>query len=118
MSKCGCDGAGSFDRRVVIERPNTTGDAAGHVDLSDDSNWTEVGKRWAAFVTRGGREARVFDQVQAETSHIIELQSDSLTRTIIPKWRLKLGTRKFNISAAYDVDENRKRVRVEATEAK
>jgi head-tail adaptor len=114
--KCQCPTR--LKHRVTIERPGTTKDAAGHVNLALDSNWTEVGKRWAAFVTRGGRESRVFDQMQAETSHIIELQSDSVTRTIVPKWRLKMGTRKFNINAAYDVDENRKRVRVEVTEAR
>lgn len=116
--KCDCDSIGQRNRRLAIERPKTTPDNAGHVDLSQDSNWTEVGKRWASMTTRGGRESRVFDQVQAEVSHLIGLPYDSLTKTIIPKWRLKMGTRRFNITAAYDVDEERRTIRVEATEAR
>lgn len=118
MGTCGCGGIGSRNRRIAIERPSTTPDAAGHVDLADDANWDEVGKCWSAMTTRGGREARVFDQVQADVSHIIEMPYNSLTKTIVPKWRLKMGTRRFNITAAYDVDEQHRTIRIEATEAK
>lgn len=118
MTKCTCDEIGSRQHRVTIERPKTTQDGAGHVDLTQDSNWLEAGKRWSSMATRGGRESRVFDQVQAEVSHIIEVPYDSLTKTIVPKWRLKMGTRRLNITAAYDVDEQHRTIRVEAIEAK
>lgn len=116
--KCGCDHAGERNRRVTVESPSGTADAAGHVDLTIDSSWTDEGQRWAKVITRGGSESRVFNQVQAETTHIVEMNSDGLTRTIIPKWRLKLGNRNLNITAAYDVDDQRQTVRCECIEAR
>lgn len=117
--KCACPAnAPRMASRLTIQKPSTTPDSAGHVDLSQDSNWIDVGSRSCNILTRGGRESRVFDQVQADVSMIVEMNRDSLTKTIIPKWRLKLGTRRFNITAAYDVDEQHRTIRIEATEAK
>lgn len=117
VARC-CASKTPMNHRVQIERPGGTAQAGGHVDLTDDSNWQHVDGRWAAFTTRGGKEGRVFDQVQAEVTHIIALRHDALTRQIDPTWRIRMGDRKFNIRAAYDVDEAGETVRIEATEVK
>lgn len=116
---CGCktEERVRYRHRVTVQKPKTTQDGAGHVNLTEDANWTNAGTWQVRFITRGGRESRVFDQVQAETTHIVEGHSTPFTRTIIPKWRLKFGTRVLNITAAYDVNEERGKVRCECTEA-
>lgn len=103
---------------LIIEQPSGTADAAGHIDLTSDSNWIQVGRIKGRFITKGGRESFVFRQVQAETTHVIEVASTPLSRSIVPKWRLRIGTEKYNVTAAYDVDRMRKAVRVEATEVR
>ena len=115
---CGdCDARPRYPKWLTIEKPSATKDAAGHVDLSVDSNWSQIHKIKGRFITKGGREGRIFDQVHADVTHVIETRSTAFSRTLIPKWRLKMDGRKFNIAAAYDVDEARKIVRIEAIEA-
>lgn len=116
MAGCDCDDIGSRSHRVTIEKPGGTAGDDGLVDLTLDSNWTQLGKRWAGFKTRGGAEGRRFNQVGAEITHLIDMTYDTLTRQIVPSWRLRKGSRKFNITAAYDVDEAHRTVLVHATE--
>jgi head-tail adaptor len=116
--KCPCPTLPRLTHRVTIERPKTTPDAGGHVDLAQDSNWQSVRTIWFRFVSHTGRESRVFDQVQAETNHVLEINDDTFTKTIIPKWRGKYGTRKLNINAIYEKDDSRRRLLMEVTEAR
>lgn len=116
--KC-CLDITSFDSRVTIEKPDpaaTAGDG-GHVDLTDDDNWTEVATFWARIKTPGGNEAQGLQQVQGFLNRTIEMRSNSTTRSIVPNWRLRLDGKKLNIRVAYDVDNARKVVRVETQEA-
>lgn len=115
--KCACPAP--LDRNGIIQRPGTTPDAGGHVDLTQNSNWNPVGSRKFRFVSHGGREGRVFDQVQAETTHVLELTEDPLTKTILPKWRMKYGSAYLNFTAIYESPLwPRRRLYVEATEAR
>lgn len=52
--------AGELDKRVSVLRLKTqlTPDASGHVDETSESNWTEVGKRWVKFITKGSRDRK------------------------------------------------------------
>lgn len=115
--KCVCPER--LDRSGIVQKPGTTPDAAGHVDLSQASNWSAAGTRRFRFLRHGGREGRVFDQVQADTTHVLEMQLDSLTKTMLPKWRIKYGTSLLNITAVYESpDYPKRRLYVEATEAR
>ncbi|MCA9052987.1 MAG: head-tail adaptor protein, partial [Planctomycetaceae bacterium] len=69
-----------------------------------------------AIKTRGGRESYRFNQVQAEVSHLFEFRWDSLTKDVGPSWRIKHDERYFDITAAYDVDEQHAVVRCECVE--
>lgn len=102
--------------RLTVQSPGGTPDAGGHVDLTDDANWTTMGTIKANFITRGSREGRVFDQVQAEVSHIVETRSSRFSRSIHPMWRLVFQGRKFNIVAAVDKNEERQVVQIHLTE--
>jgi head-tail adaptor len=94
--------AGKYRDRVMIERPRDNPGEDGKTDLTLDANWQQVESRSAHFVPRGGREGFVAQGVRADVSHVVELRSDPLTRTIKPTWRLKMGCRVFNIVAAYE----------------
>lgn len=111
--------AGKRRNRVRLDRPKPTAekDAAGQIDLADESNWQNVASRFARIVPRGGRESFRFQQVRAEVSHLLELPSDSVTRTIDPTWRIKFGSRTFQIDSAFDVEERMKMVQVYCIEA-
>lgn len=107
-----------YTHTLTIQRPGTTTDAAGHVDLTDDDNWTTVGQIRARFITKGGRESFVFKQTQAETTHVLLSPSTTLTRSLDPAWRLKMGTRIFQITNTNDVNEMNREVIIEVTETK
>lgn len=115
--KCECKSLTHLNRRVTVQRPTEDAGDDGHTDLKDDANWENVGVLWGAFKTRGGREAQVFDQVEATVSHLIDFRYGTTSRSIIPKWRLKMGTRIFNVVSSVDVDEAHKTIQVSATEA-
>ena len=101
---------------VTIEEPAGTADATGHIDLTAEANWARVGKFQANFVTKGGREGRIFDQVQAEVSHVLRMRSTRQSRAIHPEMRLKHEGRTYNIVAAYDVDNDKEVVQLELVE--
>lgn len=106
---------------LTVQKPNPAASAGdgGHVDWTDDDNWTDAGIIKGRFLSRGGRESKVFDQVQAETSLIVETPSTGFSRRIHPNWRLvDCDDIKFNIIAAYDVDRERRKVRLELVEVK
>lgn len=103
---------------LVVERPGATRDDAGQVDLTDDANWSAAGRIRGRFITKGGSEWYAFKQTQATTTAIIETPSTSISRSIEPSWRLKMGSRAFDITAAYLVDEIGKLVRIEVTEVR
>lgn len=104
--------------RVSIEKPRDNPGADGHTDLENPANWRTVDSRACRFVTKGGREGMVFQQVRAEVTHVIEMRSDPVTRGILPTWRLRMDCRVFNVTAAYDKDERKQTVYVEVTEVK
>lgn len=111
---------GAFNERVTIQKPRTdaTADAAGHVDLTDETNWEQHCVRHARFLSHAGREFFNAKQTQADLSEIVEVFYDGDTRTITPKMRLKMReTRYLNIAAAYNVEERNKTVRIHCTEA-
>ena len=118
MSCTPCKEMPVMTRRVTLQKPNTgvAADAGNHVDLTDDDNWLTVATRKCIIKTRGGSESYRFAQVQAEVTHLIDMRSDSVTRQVGPTWRLDFEGRKFDIVAAYDVDESRRTVRIHAVE--
>lgn len=105
-------------KRVGIQRINGTADAAGHIDLTSDDSWTTVGKRWAQIITRGGKENYRFNEVKADVVALVEMRSDSLTRSVTSRDRLTLGSRILDIDAAYDMNEAREKVVCHVVESK
>lgn len=107
-----------YPHTLTVEMPGTIRDAAGQVDLTDDANWTTAGRIKGRFITKGGSEWYSFKQTQATTTAFIETPWTTISRSIEPSWRLKMGGRVFDITAAYRVDEVGKIVRIEVTEVR
>lgn len=116
MSCKPCKAMPFMRHKVTIQSPKTTLDALGQIDLSNDANWTTVATRSCSFKTRGGSESYLFNQVDGEVRHLVDMRSDTTTRAIKASWRIVFDGRKFDIRAAYDVDEMRQTVRLELTE--
>ena len=79
---------------ITVQSVTGTADASGHIDLSDDSNWSSAGTIKGNFLSRGGREGKIFDQVQVEASHIVETPSTPFSRAINETQRLQFDSRK------------------------
>lgn len=117
--KCACPDTARKRYRwtVAVQTPSGTPDAAGQVDTTVDANWSALGNIRVNFITKGSREWHLHDQTQAEVTHIIETPSTALSRSVGPTDRIVFDSRKFNVTGAYDVDEARRVVRFEVTEA-
>lgn len=117
-SQCECDPSKIKNYRytLTVHSPGGTADAGGHVDLTDDDNWTTEGTIKANFVTKGGREYINGERVNAEVSHLLETPSNNFSRSIETSWRLTFQGRKFGILAAYDKDEMRQEVHLQVKE--
>jgi head-tail adaptor len=116
--KCGggCSTHGRYHYRVVIQEPSGEPDATGHVDLTDPANWKQYTAIRVNFITKGGREGRMFDQIQSQVNLLAHTRSTKQTRGIHPDMRLIHDGRTFNISAAYDVNESKDVVQLELIE--
>jgi SPP1 family predicted phage head-tail adaptor len=105
--------AGERNKRVIVE----WNDPVTNADGQQTENWVRKFPHWAEIVPRAGREARRFDQVRAEVDHIIRMLHTSLSSQIKPAdWRVKFGTRVFNIGAAFTVKEQQAIVELQCTE--
>lgn len=101
---------------LTVEKPGTTTDSSGQLDLDDDANWITVGQIKANIVTKGGSESYLFKQVHAETDMILKSPSTTLSRSIVPSWRLRFQGRKLNVIASDLINLTGKVVQTEVTE--
>jgi SPP1 family predicted phage head-tail adaptor len=72
--------------------------------------------RYAALVSLNGSELMRAQQVQATVTHRVTLRSDSTTRELQPKARLRLGARLFNVLWVDQVEGRNREVRVYCVE--
>lgn len=114
-----CGGCNEMPQRcthtLTVEKPGSTVDASGQISLAD-SNWVTVGQIRVRFITRGGSEQHVFKQVQANTTTVMKCPRTSLSESLDPSWRLRLGSRKINIVTAFVINETGKEVQIEGEE--
>lgn len=111
-----------YDNIVVIEKPRaaTSGDAFNLVDLSDDANWVELFTRRAEIRPALGSETEIGSQTAAQVSHLIRMRRDDETKTITPKYRLRLGVgvsrRVFGIISTIDREERGRELEIRCAE--
>lgn len=63
---------GKYRQKVIIEKPRRDPDDQG----GSQEIFETYAERWAAVVTQGGSESRVFQQQRSETTHVVTLRYD------------------------------------------
>ena len=103
---------------VMLQSPRRgEADTGGHVDLSDDDNWSDLGRfRFLKISGQGSREFYRAQQVQADITLVVEVWYSKVTAGINPSYRWKAGDRILEIVSAFDVDEAHEVIRMSLRE--
>lgn len=128
MTCSGCSGSGQaeYTHIVFVEKPLASGGADGHNDLEDTDNWAQAWRTWARFITptrttfstASGREVQVGVQLQSLAPVVIMVPYSSDSRIPRTSYRIRLGTRLFNIIDARRINEVGEEIQIEAIERK
>lgn len=94
------------DTRITFEQlKDVSIDDAGHVDETQDRNWSSFASRWAEVYTRGSKEFFRAEQVVSDITHFIKVRWDKmlwrrLSARGATKLRVKIGNgiRRLNLS--------------------
>lgn len=124
MSCSGCKETPPYTHTLSVEKPRPVTEANGQVNLSKDSNWVHAWLTRArfmtpnrpSFTTASGSEVQVGNQQIAVQPVVIMVPYSSPSRIPLPSYRLRLGTRVFNITRAFRVNECEDEIQIEAIE--
>lgn len=89
---------GELNKRITLQYETKTSDSMGGYDTT----WTDDLTVWAAIWPRSAKEIRRNEHPTMEISHQIRIWYHS---TITTRWRIKYGTRYFNIISIINPDE-------------
>lgn len=98
--KCCTTYAPKLQNKVTVEKKksNMTPNASGHIDETNDSNWTIAGKEWVELITRGSREFFRGQEVASDITHQVTMRWSKQASEYTNDMRIKFEGRKFNIS--------------------
>ena len=101
--------AGKRDRRITIQKPGTELDSYGQIAAT---GWSDVATVWANIRPVSGREKLRAGAVESALSHTVCIlyQDRLMPPTTVDAWRIKFGSRLFNIVAAYSPNEAREEI--------
>lgn len=101
--------AGERDKRITIQKPATSTDANGQAIIS---GWADVATVWASIRPISGREKLRAGAVGSTLTHTVCVlyQSGLMPPLTVAAWRVKYGTRTFNIVAAFSPNEAREEI--------
>lgn len=102
--------AGALRQRIELQSAVEMRDAIGGVVRA----WSTVATVWGEIKPITAREVVANSQVQGRVTHFVRVRYYSALRQ---SWRLKYGSRVFNISGIRDADERKKIMVVDAVEA-
>jgi len=106
--------AGDLRHLVVIEQQAQTQDSFGGQPLT----WTAVDTVWADINPLSGREREASQAINVEISHEITIwyQARFADPKVMAAYRLRYGTRLFNIHGTLNVDERNREITILAGE--
>ena len=105
--RTGSVNAREFNRKFMLQKPAGEEDRGGHVDLTDDGNWMNLGEYWLKLYSQQSREFYRSQQGQSETTHVADVKYSNVTAALNPSMRWNDGQRTLRIMAAFDPDDNR-----------
>lgn len=88
----------SFNKRVTLQSEVLTPDAQG----GSSKDWSDVATVWASVEPMAGKEAYTWGKLLEESTLVIKIRYRA---GVVPKMRLKYGTRYFDISSVIDEHE-------------
>lgn len=116
MSGCGgeCESRPHYTHTLMVQKPGTeVYDNGQRVD--DDTNWVDLGRIRARFITRGGnsttlgnRESQIYRQLEATVTSVLRANWTPKWEALmglLPSCRLQMKERIFHIHAAYRINE-------------
>lgn len=92
---------GEYSRQVIIQRIATPEARTATGDVLE--SWQDLATRWARIAPTTGREVSQGQQMQGATTHQINLIG--CYAGLVPKDRLKMGTRIFAIESVLDLGD-------------
>ena len=104
---------GRRSRRVELQSASEVASETGQVTKT----WTTIRTVWGQIAPISGREVFTAHQVSADVTHRVYLdfhEADDVTA----EWRLKHGTRIFEIEAVLNVEERDRKIEVWCKEVK
>lgn len=91
--------AGKLRHRITLQAQSATQDAFG----GQANTWTDVATVWAEIITLEGRELLAAQAVHNESRYKIRIRG--IAGGVNPAWRVKFGSRYFNILNAMNAEE-------------
>lgn len=109
----------SYPLTLVVKKPPTAVDANGQFNPDDDSGEV-VGKLRASCITKGGKEAYLYKQIQSTVDLIFRVRDTTIAKQLSanPDWWMTLGDRRIDVVACYRVNEVEREFQIEAMETK
>ncbi len=100
----------SYPLNLMVEKPKLVADASGQIDLTNDANWTTVGRLRARAMTGKGMESsradtEYFKQQIATRACEWRTPKSAITERMDPTWRLRLNGRKLNVTGVVLINE-------------
>lgn len=93
-----------YDQHVTIESMTGTADAMGHIDNTDDANWSTYCTAYASVRSKGGREFWKVSQVAADVSHVWRCPWGYKLDTVTPDMRLKHRGIVYEVLSVENID--------------
>jgi len=90
--------AGELNKQITLQKPTPT--VNGYNE--EAPGWTDVATVWAAIDWQSGRRYEAAKQLNAEVQGVIRIRYRS---DVKPEWRLKYGSRYFEIITISNVKE-------------
>jgi len=101
--------AGKLRTRIEVQQNTTTTNDVGETV----SSWETVKTRWASIIPLTGREYMLAVFAQADISHTIQMR---YFPDIDQSYRLKYGTRIFEIASVLNLNERNKTLHLQCKE--
>ncbi len=108
-----------FKDLVSVEQIKSTATPAadGHIDKSDPSNWEEITTAYANIIPQTSREFWQFRGLRTDMTHAIEVRYLENIKNLTTENRLKFGSRYFNVTGVFDMNEEHRVLVITAKEA-
>jgi head-tail adaptor len=107
----------SYSRKVVIESLSGTEDAHGHIDNTDDSNWSQHVVSYASVITKGGKEFWKKETVDATVDQVWTCPYSKTLAAATPDMRLVSESVTYEIMSVIDIDLAHREVEIQTRKA-